>query len=254
MIPLDTHKTNKPLVRWTIGPVRPDGFKCLTESILSFTSLYDVEAVVCFNCDPNIHPTISASFPPNIHPTISPRFIDQHDYLTEVPPKGVAWKLYPPRLAPDRHELVIDNDIIIHQRIPEIDKFFESNLTLLLAETSRTYGRFERHVPPGLCINSGVYGMPPGFDLKKYIDFHVGPEWEKNALGEHDKSETFDEQGLIAFALSSHPGYLIISGSDITNCEHHLIDGKGMHFIGLNRRQFHEPFRLYQSRKTKLFL
>lgn len=246
-----THKTIKPLVRWTIGPVRPDGFKCLIESISNFTALYDVEPVICFNCnqaliDQLIRPTISASFP---------RLIDQQNYLTNcVPPKGVAWKLYPPRLALDRHELIIDNDLIIQDKIPELDEFFKSDVTLLLEETSRTYGRFEKHVPPGLRINSGIYGMPPGFDLKKYIDFYVGSEWENNALAEHAANVTFDEQGLVAFALSSYPRNVIISSSTITNCEHHFNESKGMHFIGLNRSMFHQPYRLYKSRNVKLHL
>jgi hypothetical protein len=238
--------TQKPLARWTIGPVQPDGFRCLEESIHSFTKFYDLDVVVCFNCNPNNLAALVGKFP----------LIDQSKYINSCPvqPKGVAWKLYPPRLTVDRHELIIDNDIILSEKVPQIDEFLGSNSTLLLEEASRTYGRFEKFVPPKLCINSGIYGMPPYFDLQKYVDFYATDEWQKNALGEHDKSETFDEQGLIAFALSSHPNKIMIPATVIINCEHQLNSSKGMHFIGLNRRKFHFPFRLYKYSKTKQYL
>lgn len=236
----------KPLARWTIGPVRPDGFDCLCRSVESFLALYDVEPVICFNCPRENLPDRVASF----------RLVDQREHLDSVavPPKGVSWKLYPPRLAPDRHELLIDNDLIVERRVPEIDKFLQGNCTLLLAEASRTYGRFEKHVPPGYMINSGLFGMPPGFDLGAFVNFHCGGGWEENAKGEHRASQTFDEQGLVAFALLSYPRFVIIPDTCITNCEHHLVDGSGRHFIGLNRRSFHSPYRLYRSRSVKLYL
>jgi hypothetical protein len=237
---------NKPLARWTIGPVQPDGFDCLVASIESFTRIYDVEPVICYNCEPQYLPTIAAKF----------RLIDQRQHLSSLhlPPKGVAWKLYPPRLAPDRHEIFIDNDLILAARVSQIDEFLASDCTLLLEETSRTYGRFEKHVPPGKCINSGIFGIPPGFDLKRYVDFYAGNEWKKNANNEHARNETWDEQGLIAFALLNYPRSVIIPRTVITNCEYHLVDGKGFHFIGLNRRQYHRPFRTWKHKTTKIHL
>lgn len=235
----------KPIARWTIGNTRKDGYQSLALSIDSFQQLYDVEVAICYNCPLINLPTRLSHF----------LLIDQTKHLDCGPePKGVAWKLYPPRLSQDRHEIVIDNDIIFKKRIPEIDRFFESDSTLLLEGDSRTYGRFERHVPAGYHINSGVYGMPPGFDFEKFVRFYAGDAWEKNALYEHDQSETFDEQGLVALALLSHKHYLIIPSSTITNCEHRLIEGNGFHFIGLNRREFHGPFRLFLSQNKKLYL
>jgi hypothetical protein len=157
----------KPLLRWTIGDVMPDGYECLVESIYSFLRLYEGEPVVCYNCP---RPKIA-----EIESQLSPfvRFIDQNYYLDScpVPPMGVAWKLYPPRLDKTRHELVIDNDIVLNKPVKEIDNFFTGHGTLLLGGTGRTYGRFERHVPPSRCINSGLYGMPPGFDMQKNCFF-----------------------------------------------------------------------------------
>ena len=182
--------------------------------------------------------------------------MNQHEHAGcfEAAPVGVAWKLYPPRLDPLRHELFIDNDLILLRRIKEIDQFLAGDCTLLLGETSRTYGRFDKFVPPGRCINSGLFGVPPDFSIKNYVDLYVGSSWEHNARAEHTKNVTFDEQGLVAFALLSYPRSVIIPATSITNCEHHLVEGDGLHFIGLNRRVFHRPYRLYKCSHYKLFL
>ena len=231
----------KPLFRWTIGPATADGFRCLRLSIDSFLRHYDCEPVVCYN---------------GPEPDITCRKIDQKSYLTPlpVPPVGVAWKLYPPRLASDRHELVVDNDVVLNERLPQIDAFLSRDCTLLLCETSRTYGRFSSHVPAGLCVNSGLYGMPPGFDLGAAVSGYLGDGWERNAFGEHAESFTFDEQGLVAMALSGHGDCEFVPHTYVTNCETELVPGKGHHFIGLNRRAFHRPFRSWRLRDSKMYL
>jgi hypothetical protein len=235
----------KPLMRWTIGKTTKKGYESLILSINSFIKHYDVEVVVCHNCPKENLPTSVLQFP----------LIDQTKHLNIGPePKGVAWKLYPPRLTIDRHELSVDNDLIINEPIQQIEEFLSSDSTLLLEDKSRTYGRFESHVPAGFMINSGLYGMPPNFQLEPYVRFYAGKAWEKNAINQHDKNETFDEQGLIALALLNHSRYLIIDNRTITNCEHHLVDGKGHHFIGLNRVKHHSAFALYQSLKQKIHL
>lgn len=236
----------KPLARWTIGNTTPNGYESLVCSILAFTNLYDVEVIVCHNCDPN-------NLPDRVSQYLK---YDQRQCRLgdNIEAKGVAWKLYPPRLAIDRHEIQIDNDLIIEERIPEIDQFLNSDCTLLLQGSSRTYGRFERHVPIGFQINSGIFGMPPGFNFQQHIETHIGSGWEKNAYGEHAQNETFDEQGLVALALLNYPRYVIIPRSCIVDCEQNWHQAKGYHFIGLNRREFHRPFSLYQCRNIKFFL
>lgn len=213
-------------------------------SISSFLSFYDCDVVICHNCPVESLPQEVARFP----------LLDQRQVEARVRPTGVAWKLHPPRLAPARHEIQIDNDVILATRVGEIDEFFSSDCTLLLGAEGRTYGRFDLHVPPGYAINSGIFGVPPGFDLQRFVDFYAGERWEKNAFAEHDANETFDEQGLVAFALLSYARCVIIPSTTVTNCEHHLREGSGYHFIGLNRRKFHRPYRLYRCRSTKLYL
>lgn len=239
LVPTET----KLLARWTIGDTTPDGYDSLERSIRSFCSLYSADVVVCHNGGPfNLV-------------DISPRFIDQRDWkpLGTIKPKGVAWKLYPPRLDPSRHEMQIDNDLILTGRVPEIDQFLEGDCTLLLEGDSRTYGRFERHVPAGFQINSGIFGMPPAFDMKPYMAL-TGNEWEKNAFGEHSENETFDEQGLVALALLSYRRHVIIPASSIGNCSKTLCGSLGHHFIGLNRRKHHRPYREFINRNFRFHL
>lgn len=236
---------NKPLARWTIGNTTKDGYNCLLLSIESFLKFYDTDVVILYNCDKKLLPKDLKKY----------NLIDQQNHLQIGPtPKGVAWKLYPPRIDQTRHEISIDNDIILENKIEEIESFFNSDVTLLLEDKGRTYGRFNLHVPPNFHINSGIYGMPPNFDLASFVKFYAGSEWEKNALYEHDKNETFDEQGLIALALLSYKHYIIIPNKKITHCEYALKKGQGYHFIGLNRTKFHSSFRLYQSLNKKIYL
>jgi len=218
-------------------------------SIASFQLWHDVDKiVVCHNCPKNNLQDLVARFP-------DIEFFDQARFINSVvPPKGVAWKLYPPRLCPDDHELCIDNDIVFLEALPEIQHFYDGNHALLLEGSSRNYGRYEQHVPPEYRINSGVYGMPPGLKLQKYVDFFVRDEWEENAFGLHAASKTFDEQGIVALGLLSYGKFVIISEQSLTNCEKRLVLGKALHFVSLNRNEHHEPFRIFKSTLRKMYL
>lgn len=241
----------KPLVRWTIGNATPNGYDCLNRSIESFLNYWDADITVCHNCPRENLVALLSQFS---CVKLYNQLVHADDDIT---PMGVAWKLYPPRLDIHRHEISIDNDIVFEKRVPEIDEFLNGDCTLLLECISRTYGRFEKHVPSGYKINSGIYGMPPGFDFEKYIKFYATQPWELNAKGEHAASKTFDEQGLVAIALLNYTRSVIISSTAITNCERHWVQGsdcKGYHFIGLNRWENHEPYKLYRNSKIRMHL
>lgn len=237
----------KPIARWTIGPASRAGYECLRMSIESFLKFYDAEVVICHNCPAETIATLDLG---------DYRCVNQQEIAEKslIPPAGVAWKLYPPRLDINRHEIAIDNDIVFEAGVSEIDHFFKENCTLLLEGSSRNYGRFENHVPVGYRINSGIYGMPPGFDLDNYVRFYCRTDWQLNAFGEYKQSKTFDEQGLVALALLSHRKFAIIPETSVTNCERDLLMSNGMHFVGLNRRAFHKPFALYKSRHIKMYM
>ena len=232
----------KPLVRFTIGNASNTGFECLERAIIQIQKLHHVDVVVCHNCQKDKVAHLE-------HVTL----FDQSSHADdELPPMGVAWKLYPPRLDINRHEILIDNDIILEERVPELDQFLQSTKHCLMLEgESRTYGRFQKHVPAGLNINSGIYGFPPGFDFGSYVQLYAGKEWEMNATGTHASSKTFDEQGLVAFILANQK-HIIIPNTTITNCEKQWIKGSGMHFIGLNRTESHIPYRAYLQSKLRI--
>lgn len=231
----------KPIARWTIGPVRPAGFDCLHRSIEAFRSLYDADLYVCYN---RLKPDQLASLE-----VAGVCLVDQ-EAATKQSPIGVAWKLYPGRLDLARHELFIDNDLIIEQRIEAIDRFFEEDMTVLLEGETRNYGRYEKHVPPGYCINSGVFGVPPGFDIDAILNA-VGHRWEHNCP---NSSATWCEQGFVAAMLLGYKRHAIISKEEITNCELNYLPAKGMHFVSLNRSKFHPIYALYKSTKIKMFI
>ena len=236
----------KPLVRFTIGPVKRAGFSCLNKGIEKFRSLYESEIVVLHN---GLTPS-QVSFLEKMDVQV----LRQEEFLYKIPPKGVAWKLYPPRLTMDRHEIFIDNDIIIREKIDEIEFFLEKNdHVLLLEDEQRAYGNFDRFIKKDILINSGIFGLCPFFDLKSYMDFYI-KEWNENSGHENESSVTFDEQGLIALSLLSHKKYFLIKNKTITKCDINYKKSKGMHFIKLNRKRLHSPFAEYINETTKLFL
>ena len=232
------------LARWTIGNTTAAGYECLKESISSFKKLYECNVIVCHNCDPTVLNGITHDL------------FDQRSTAStaQIKPAGVSWKLYPPRIDESVHEIVIDNDIIFRNRIKEIDTFLDNDCTLLLQDDTRTYGRFDKFVPMGYEINSGIYGMPPNFSLQKYVNFYCRTDWVKNALGSNKESITFDEQGLVALSLLDYHNFLIIPNTSVTNCEHNLKIADAMHFIGLNRRSFHRPFSEFKLYNTRMYL
>ncbi len=230
-----------PIIRWTIGPVKPDGFHCLTTSIKRMQDLYDATYIVCHN---NLNKDQLS-----LLEGLGVQLIDQRQSICAEEPLGVAWKLYPQRLGVT-HELFIDNDLVIQERLSEIDRFFDSDSTLLLQGVSRNYGRFSRHVPKGLCINSGLFGVPPALSLADRLQFY-GETWTENCFSEN---RTWDEQGFVATALSNYREFHIISNETIVNCETTYCEAPGLHFVGLNRSDYHHPYRSYVNRYVKIHL
>lgn len=224
----------KPILRWNIGPTTPEGLRILARNLKSEV-LADFEVIVCFN---------------QIKPSIDAKLINCEDYihtLPKPPKKGfnVHWKLFPPRLDITRHELVIDNDILLFRRPKEIDLFLGSDSVLLYQGLHGLYGQFD-NVPQGLRINSGIYGLPPGYDFSGAI---------KNFIGEKDWSNYFDEQGLVASCLSRyHTKHMIslvqvpIIESDWDCRDFVMSETCGFHFVGINRNANHNGWRRYENR------
>jgi len=214
----------KNLIRWTVGDVSQDGLDILQYSIRLFKKCYpDIDRVVCFN---NIEKNKLCNLDADL---LQQHHTEDMEYL----PQREMWKMYPARMRPESHEIVIDNDLIIFRRFKEIDDFLNSDFTLMLRGRARKYGRYDHLVPQPHAINSGLYGMPPHFDLaskiKKACENDVDRAW----------IEWCDDQGVIAYSLFQNQ-HIIIEPETILNYfpEYDFplnISLCGVHFQGANR-------------------
>jgi hypothetical protein len=128
---------------------------------------------------------------------------DPFDFPLDIQPDiHPAWKIYPPRIRKDSHEIIIDNDIILLNKIPQIEEFLSSSDKHILTHPiCRSLGFYDEFVPKGFDANSGIIGFPPGYDfagdITKYscnID-----EWDNH----------FDEQGLVTYCLYRYDPLMI---------------------------------------------
>jgi hypothetical protein len=237
--------SDKPLARWIIGPTNERGFSCLLHSIRLFKQLYpELDLMVCHNQIGRDRLLLLEKLGVELFEQSSSEVLHG-----AIPLAGynVHWKLYPPRLRLNAHEIIIDNDLVIYKRIPELDLFLTQDSTLLCQGLRGLHGSFAPYVPKGLQINSGLFGMPPGFDFhefsKPFIDKKI--TWNNR----------FDEQGLVAATLLRYPSKIIISmitipvlepGFDIAAITTEFCCG--YHFVSLNYGQSHAAWEHYRRR------
>lgn len=235
---------SRPLARWTIGPTLNDGFACLAKSVRQFANIYpEFDLLIAHNQLTNDKIKVIES--------LGVETCDQMHFVSSLDPMpvngyNVHWKLYPPRFRTNAHEIVIDNDIIIRKRIREIDLFLESDSVLLYQGLNGQHGIYEDLVPTGMRVNSGIYGMPAGYDFLKEIHRVVGTVRNWNGK--------FDEQGLVAATLSAYHTHYIIPLTTLPIVESHF-DLKaltnplccGHHFVGINYNENHMAWNAYNN-------
>lgn len=205
----------KPLLRWVVGPVGELGLRILRNSVRNIVSMYGerFDYLICYN-------QISAD---KLSLGI-PLFCQDH--LRNALGYDVAWKLFPVRVRAESHEIVIDNDLVLFKKLDEIENFLVSDHTLTYQGLHGAHGNY--YVPKGMRLNSGIYGMPPGFDID---------------LSNRTFSGKFDEQGLIVSSLLSWHHCDVIPMTAIPIIESDfpidefwkLKSTKGFHFVGANR-------------------
>jgi hypothetical protein len=235
----------KPLFRWTLGPVSQLGLNSLKLSVKNIKSLYpNADFVITYNQTTEKHLKCMKS--------LNVSLIDQEIYLNQFnlnPEDGynVHWKLFPGRLELDRHEIYLDNDVIIEKQIEEIDWFLQSKEHCLTYQgLYGLYGCYDFQVPKsGIHFNSGIYGVPPKFDLNAKIQQIIkGNKW----------LDRFDEQGIFASIFSNTPYFMIpltkvpivqkewLVSSILNNQSIH-----GYHFVDVNTSETHLGFKEYQN-------
>lgn len=230
---------SKPIIRWIIGPVTEEGFDCLCHSVKLIQNLYQNRFTYIICCN-NLSKNQESKLPP------VDNFVNQNDFsncLPFPPPtnKGKpAWKLYPPRINPFVHEIIIDNDLIIYRKHPSIEEFLKrTDLFVVTQAIKRSYSeRFSSEIPDDFNINSGLLCLPPFFDYQKEIVklLKIPEQWEEHT----------DEQTIIASILTKK-STKIIPFSEISVCYKEFKKGTyGTHFVGLNSG-FVKSWNLYKN-------
>lgn len=229
-------------VRWTIGDVSPRGFEALRLSIWGAWKLFGpAEYVVCVNSVPlELARDRAGELPKPVTWHVStaaqlPQFLQPH--LNGAMAEGVGWKFAPLRLFPDRHELALDNDCILWEMPGAVRNWLEqdeSRACVIAEDVRPAFGQFAKFCRTGPC-NSGIRGLPPGFDLAEAF---------QNLLQSHPALLTseLDEQGLQVAAISQHQEPLVVTVDEVSICSpfppHHPHLGRcGAHFVGLNAKQ-----------------
>ncbi len=227
-------------IRWTIGDVNPRGFAALRLSVWGAWRLFGASARYRIHlntlrvdqalaCTGELPTAVEWE---EVRPEL-PACLTEH--LDRGMAEGVAWKLVPLRAFPDDHELALDNDVVLWDIPPAMADWLDGRTRFLLAEDVRaSFGQFA-----DLCgdrpLNTGVRGLPPGFDLGAAL---AGVLARRPIL----LSSELDEQGLQVAALLAAGSTGVVPVEDVTICSPfppHLahLGRAGAHFVGLNTRR-----------------
>lgn len=262
----------KPLFRWTIGATTDQGLEILEESIFRTMRALGEENwdwMVCYNgLMPDKQDALAQIVqgrPIKLHVQTWNDCPIEDEAWSPIRPDGTIemdgsvcggtlWKVCPARMRIDAHEIIMDNDLVIVKKPPQIDDFLQSNRTLILEEPIRYYGRYAHLIPLEDRINSGLMGCPPGFDFGAAIHRVWASE------GVHRRITQEDEQGLLMAVLSSCPN-IRLSKEDVREMlagdpPRILGDEFAFHFVQSNRIPGHRGWIRYQQifRNTIPFL
>lgn len=224
----------KPICRYTLGNVSRTGLIVLKESIKLMQKLYDFEICVCFNQVSSYHVEFVKD--------LGVKSCEAVPHSLSISAEVENWKLYPPRLSLDVHELVIDNDYLLTKRLEEIDLFLASdNLFLVSEDNDKNYGQFTPFVDYRFGLNSGLYGMPPGYDFAADIE-RLLVQYEITKW-----SPRFDDQGLISCLFLNKPHVMVPLWKVPFVCSNYRLVSNtyGYHFVEVNRVNNHMAWNEY---------
>jgi hypothetical protein len=257
---------SKPLFRWTVGNCLQQGLDILAESINRTTrtlGLHNWDWAVCYNGinrdDLEFLKKAIGSKPvqlvsqswatcPINDNCQTPRRKDGSFEWNGTRCGGTLWKVCPPRLRMESHEIVMDNDIVLLKKFPQIDEFLAAtDKALILEEPIRFYGRYDcLFSADDAFLNSGFMGFPPNFDFGMEI-FKV---WEKH--GRYMNLTQADEQGLLTYSLNQIPS-VRVKKEQMVEVLHRdfktTITGRedGIHFTQANRIPNHHSWQKYKE-------
>jgi hypothetical protein len=233
-------------LRWTVGDVSFRGLEALRLSVWGAHWLFGSEAsyTICVNTIAVAQAQeLTGDLPETVHwrqVTLAdiPAFLLPH--IDGSMAEGAAWKLSPLRIAPDAHELALNNDCILWD-VPAAMRLWlnAADRALLTEDAAPAFGSF---ADP--CADkpyaTGLRGLPPHFQYEHAL---------QQVLAERPvtlRSE-LDEQGLQAAALQRALPVDVVPAEDVTTCSpfppHRAELGRsGAYFVGLNARHLSGDF------------
>lgn len=256
----------KPLFRWTVGNCLQQGLDILAESIHRTTRALGIDNwdwVVCYNGinrddleflqraignrPIKLYSQNWATCPVNDN-CQSPRRKDGSFDWDGKRCGGTMWKVCPARFRMETHEIVMDNDIVLLKKFPQIDEFLScKDKALILEEPIRFYGRYDcLFGSDGPYLNSGFMGFPPSWDY----GMEIFKNWEK--YGRYQNLTQADEQGLLTYTLNGIPSIRVKKEQMIEVLHRDFaakLTGKeeGIHFTQANRIPNHHQWIKYQE-------
>jgi len=200
--------SSRKIFRWIVGDVSDIGLEILEKSVVQAKKiLFDLgfEFYICYNSHEDQVKDIcrrnylfsfkqdwNRDFP--LPAKIIPKTNDiTQSYGEPSGRQGSFWKLCPPRIDINCHEIVCDNDLVIQKCPSEIIDFLNSRKTLVCEENIMNLGKYAKFMKKA--YNSGIYGLPPGFDLKK----RIMDVWTET--GGINPLLSRDEQGILMLVL-----------------------------------------------------
>lgn len=206
---------SKPIIRWTLGAAKlKSSYRILDKSIKSILNLYAdrFDYYVLYNDDVKEYELncliekyknirflkqdwgscpIRLKIPSEYYDKNNKHFYDQRI-------NGSFWKICPPRLNRNVHEIILDNDLIFLKRPKAIENFLCKNDKNFIIEDSNKYlglydNLFENEKQG---YNSGIIGLHPNYDFEK--DLTKNASHLNDCLDDNDYG---NEQGLLMYTL-----------------------------------------------------
>lgn len=254
----------KPLWRWTCGPCLQQGLDILAESIDRTTEAYGInnwDWVICHNGLNNENVTFLRSVigtrPIQLYSQDwslcavddncqNPRRRDGSFEWNGNRCGGTMWKVTPARMRMESHEIIMDNDIILLRKFPQVEEWLAQTVkVLVLEEPIRFYGRYDLiHAPGPPFFNSGFIGLPPKYD---YAD-ELSKNWSRH--GRYMNLSQSDEQGLLTYTLMQRPNIRVQAEQMVEVLGRNFSatitgDEQGLHFTQANRMPQHISWKRY---------